>query len=313
MRKEARARVFVSPLTHPPTHPIPQSWARFYAAELVLALETVHALGVVHRDVKPDNLLLTATGHIKLTDFGLCKPMGQCGGGGDDATPALASPPAADASFSAPRPRRALAFSTVGTPDYIAPEVLLKKGYGPEADWWSVGCVLYEMLAGAPPFAADDAAETVRRAVSWRPWLRFPPGFDEGAEALVRALVCDAPSRLGTVGGAAAVKAHPFFSGIDFSTLANAPAPHVPTLESDTDTRHFDAGGNEPEGGRGAVAVAPTAPARARRRWARADPNFAGYTFRNSLVRGGGGKGGVHVTDVTAVAASLGAVRMADG
>lgn len=281
----------------------------------MLALESVHALGVVHRDVKPDNLLLTATGHVKLADFGLCKPMGQCGGGGAGDASALSSP-AADASSSAahPRPRRALAFSTVGTPDYIAPEVLLKKGYGPEADWWSVGCVLYEMLAGAPPFAADDAAETVRRAVSWRAWLRFPPDFDAGAEALVRALVCDAPSRLGTVGGAAAVKAHPFFSGIDFSTLADAPAPHVPTLESDTDTRHFDAGGNEPDGGRGPVAVTPTAaPARARRRWARADPNFAGYTFRNSLVRGGGGKQGGHVTDVTAVAASLGAARLAGG
>ena len=289
----------------------------------------MHALRVVHRDVKPDNLLLTAAGHVKLADFGLCKPIGGGGGeeeGGEGAGAGLASPPSSSGAARAAHPppssrdRRALAFSTVGTPDYIAPEVLLKRGYGPEADWWSVGCVLYEMLAGHPPFAADDAAETVRRAVAWRAWLRFPTGFDGGAEALVRALVCDAPDRLGTVGGAAAVKAHPFFAGVDWDALPTSPAPYVPVLESDTDTRNFDAGGNEPEGaggagGEGGGGVPAPRPAAAtlraeRRRWARADPNFAGYTFRNSLARGGtvagkeggGRRGGV---DVAAVAGAL--------
>lgn len=113
-----------------------QEWARFYAAETVLALEAVHALGVVHRDVKPDNLLLDARGHLKLSDFGLCTPVGAArrgGGGGLEEAKGVGDGASSPSSSSLPRPhpqqsRRDLAFSTVGTPDYIAPEVLLRKG-----------------------------------------------------------------------------------------------------------------------------------------------------------------------------------------
>jgi serine/threonine kinase 38 len=346
----ARARAAAD---HPrASRPLCQDWARFYAAETVLALASVHAARVVHRDVKargerggrgfvgsasglkkqndppnplpspqPDNLLLTRTGHLKLSDFGLCKPVGGDGDEGDRAAPPPGAPPP-------PGGRRGLAFSTVGTPDYIAPEVLLKRGYGPEADWWSLGCLVFEALAGAPPFAADDAAETVRRAVAWRAWLRFPPGFDAGAESLVRALLRDAPDRLGTAGGAAEVQAHPFFAAVDWATLYASTAPFIPTLDHDADTRHFEVGGNGCGGGGGGGgdrgARARAAP-RAARRWARADPHFAGYTFRGSmraggtLAAGGGGAAGegaasaAATPDVAAVAAALAAVGLDGG
>ena len=285
-----------------------------------MALEAVHSLGVVHRDVKPDNLLLDARGHLKLSDFGLCTPVGAArkggvewagkdtseeGGGGAAAPPPPLGGGAAAAATREPPTRRELAFSTVGTPDYIAPEVLLRSGggYGPEADWWPLGAVLYEMLCGAPPFAADDAAETVRRAVAWRAWLRLPGEGDEvdhgeqkldpDAADLIRRLLCDAPDRIGTRGGAAEVKKHPFFANakIDWSRLRRQPSPHVPLLLHEADTQNFDDfdEGDE-EGKEGCSSKGASWRARRggtqaskqqqQRRWARADPHFAGYTFR---------------------------------
>uniref|UniRef100_A0A8C6Z887 non-specific serine/threonine protein kinase n=1 Tax=Nothoprocta perdicaria TaxID=30464 RepID=A0A8C6Z887_NOTPE len=106
----------------------PERLARFYIAELTLAIESVHKMGFIHRDIKPDNILIDLDGHIKLTDFGLCTGC--------------------------------LAHSLVGTPNYIAPEVLLRKGYTQLCDWWSVGVILFEMLVGQPPFLAPTPTET---------------------------------------------------------------------------------------------------------------------------------------------------------
>ncbi|XVE70876.1 hypothetical protein DITRI_Ditri10aG0105500 [Diplodiscus trichospermus] len=203
--------------------------AKFYIAQSVLAIESIHKHNYIHRDIKPDNLLLDKNGHMKLSDFGLCKPL--------DCTtlPAIhenkpmddenmTQPmdidgciPDADnkSSWRSPREqlqhwqmnRRKLAFSTVGTPDYIAPEVLLKKGYGMECDWWSLGAIMYEMLIGYPPFYSDDPITTCRKIVHWRNHLRFPEDsrLSHEAKDLICRLLCDVEHRLGT-GGAHQIK-----------------------------------------------------------------------------------------------------------
>ena len=148
---------------------------RIYAAESCLAIQSVHDLGYVHRDLKPDNLLIDHTGHIKLTDLGLCKKTDvpdysalsshSAGGAGSAAAP--------KSSGKYVRSRQKL-YSTVGTPDYIAPEVLSQRGYGKECDWWSLGVILFECVAGYPPFYADEPMQTCRKIVNWRQTFVFP-------------------------------------------------------------------------------------------------------------------------------------------
>ncbi|KAI7749373.1 hypothetical protein M8C21_000723 [Ambrosia artemisiifolia] len=162
--------------------------AKFYIAQSVLAIESIHKHNYIHRDIKPDNLLLDKNGHMKLSDFGLCKPL-DCRtlstlneneamvdenirepmdiDGFPDAENGHRWKSAHEQLQHWQMNRRKLAFSTVGTPDYIAPEVLLKKGYGMECDWWSLGAIMYEMLVGYPPFYADDPITTCRKAHPW--------------------------------------------------------------------------------------------------------------------------------------------------
>lgn len=215
--------------------------ARFYAAEMVLAIESVHELGYIHRDIKPDNVLLDARGHLKLTDLGLCKKMD---GHADllpvtqhtmDSAAALAAGPPMTGS-EAPRARpflrnRQAAFSTVGTPDYIAPEVLAQKGYGKECDWWSMGVILYECVVGNPPFCADEPMQTCRKIINWRQTLFFPP--EARAELspqcidFIRRLLCNAENRLGST-SVQEIKQHPWFHGIDWDNLRSMQSPYVP-------------------------------------------------------------------------------------
>ena len=294
--------------------------ARFYCAQTVVALETIHKHNFIHRDIKPDNLLLDADGHCKLSDFGLCKPVTPGGlpplpqvieeALADDkagAAAAQAAPPPAMSSAESlaqwQKNRRTLAFSTVGTPDYIAPEVLLKRGYGLECDWWSLGAIMYEMLVGYPPFYSEEPMQTCRKIVHWRQHLRFPAdcSLSPHAKDLICRLLCDVPERLGTRGGAAEVKGHPFFEGIAWDSLYQQPAPCKPVVTSETDTRnfeHFDeqpppapgaspaaqsrgaAGGASPPAA-GAAVPASGAPASS---LATPDPHFIGYTFKNFCV-----------------------------
>lgn len=166
----------------------------------------VHNLGYIHRDIKPDNLLIGSDGHLRLTDFGLCKPFDSSSflvaASDDPSSASHATAPAAGPSASMKSTwnfkRRTLAYSSVGTPDYIAPEVLRKVGYGPEADLWGVGCVLFEMLCGFPPFFSDDAHTTCRKIVQWRTYLKFPSdvSVEPQAQNLIRQLLCDGTDRL---------------------------------------------------------------------------------------------------------------------
>ncbi|KAG5150611.1 hypothetical protein JHK84_027083 [Glycine max] len=186
--------------------------ARFYVGETVLAIESIHKHNYIHRDIKPDNLLLDRYGHLKLSDFGLCKPLdcstleendfsvGQSVNGSTQSSTPKRSQQEQLQHWQINR--RTLAYSTVGTPDYIAPEVLLKKGYGMECDWWSLGAIMYEMLVGYPPFYSDDPMLTCRKIVNWKTYLKFPEEARLSPEAkdLISKLLCNVNQRLGSKG-----------------------------------------------------------------------------------------------------------------
>ncbi|WPT14046.1 Serine/threonine-protein kinase 38-like [Picochlorum sp. SENEW3] len=265
-----------------------EDMSRFYLAQTVLALEAIHRAGYIHRDIKPDNLLLDASGRMKLSDFGLCKPVDvqllPKFSAEDEAT--LRSLPSPSASSQEEQllhwrqNRRKLAFSTVGTPDYIAPEVLMKKGYGMECDWWSLGAIAFEMMVGFPPFYSDDPMTTCRKIVNWRTYLRFTPEADAtlspAAKDFIQRLLCDVNDRLGT-NGIEEIKNHPFFRGIHWDLLYESTAPYRPAVEHELDTQNFEQyeddlmqGGKYPASSRSSRPVA--------------DPNFVGYTYKSFEV-----------------------------
>ncbi|XP_013416744.1 serine/threonine-protein kinase LATS1 [Lingula anatina] len=239
--------------------------ACFYIAELVLAIESVHKMGFIHRDIKPDNILIDRDGHIKLTDFGLCtgfrwthnsKYYQKDGHARQDSMIADEAwgisgcdcDSKAEMEILKPLERRkrrdhqrCLAHSLVGTPNYIAPEVLLRSGYSSCCDWWSVGVILYEMLVGQPPFLANTPAETQMKVINWKTCLSIPKEARLSPEAsdLIVMLCAGADTRLGK-NGAEEIKNHPFFSSINFVNMRRQPAPYTPKIRYATDTSNFD-------------------------------------------------------------------------
>ncbi|XP_076177630.1 microtubule-associated serine/threonine (MAST) protein kinase dop isoform X2 [Ptiloglossa arizonensis] len=209
---------------------LPPDMARFYFAETVLAVEYLHSYGIVHRDLKPDNLLITALGHIKLTDFGLSK-MG------------LMS--LATNLYEGYIDRDTRQFSdkqVFGTPEYIAPEVILRQGYGKPVDWWSMGIILYQFLIGCVPFFGDTPEElfahTVNDDIEWPDDDDWP--VQPEAKDIITALLQQSPrDRLGT-GGSHEVKEHPYFYGVNWNSLLRQKAEFVPQLINDEDTSYFD-------------------------------------------------------------------------
>ncbi|XP_015109707.1 rho-associated protein kinase 1 isoform X1 [Diachasma alloeum] len=200
---------------------VPEKWAKFYCAEVVLALDAIHLMGFVHRDVKPDNMLLDKYGHLKLADFGTCMRMDTDGLVRSD--------------------------TAVGTPDYISPEVLQSQGgegvYGRECDWWSVGVFLYEMLVGDTPFYADSLVGTYSKIMDHRNSLHFPQEVDisHSAKSLICGFLTDRTNRLGR-NGVEEIKTHPFFKNDQwtFDNLRECVPPVVPELSGDDDTSNFD-------------------------------------------------------------------------
>lgn len=189
------------------------SRSRFYTCELLSALECLHSLNVIYRDLKPENILLDYKGHIALCDFGLCKLNMK----NDDKTTTFC-----------------------GTPEYLAPELLLGNAYTKVVDWWTLGILLYEMLTGLPPYYDEDV-KTMYRKILTNP-LKFPENFDKDAkDLLIKLLSRDPKQRLGA-NGAKEIMDHAFFKLIDWNKLNSKGylPPFKPPVRDDQDTSNFD-------------------------------------------------------------------------
>ncbi|TFK47364.1 AGC/Akt protein kinase [Heliocybe sulcata] len=188
--------------------------SRFYAAELLCALEHLHGFNVVYRDLKPENILLDYTGHIALCDFGLCK-------------------------LNMSETEKTNTFC--GTPEYIAPELLLNQGYTKTVDWWTLGVLLFEMMSGLPPFYDENVNVMYERILNDP--LQFPPDISREAMSIITGLLQRDPAKRLGANGAEEIKRHPFFSRyIDWQKLLakKIQPPFKPSVESVLDVANFD-------------------------------------------------------------------------
>eukprot|EP00732_Lithocolla_globosa_P002247 Lithocolla_globosa_v1_NODE_1420_length_2590_cov_13.949112.p1 type:complete len:350 gc:universal NODE_1420_length_2590_cov_13.949112:2421-1372(-) len=186
--------------------------ARFYAAEVVLAWEYLHSQNIIYRDLKPENLLIGEDGHIKVTDFGFAKKV-------DSRT-----------------------WTVCGTPEYLAPEIILSKGYGKAVDWWALGILIFEMIVGYPPFYDDDPYEIYEKIVAGK--VRYPNFMKPAAKDLISHLLqADLSKRYGNLkNGADDIKKHKWFSGVDWKAMAKLQIepPFIPQCgDSKADTSNF--------------------------------------------------------------------------
>ncbi|KAJ3115771.1 camp-dependent protein kinase catalytic subunit [Phlyctochytrium bullatum] len=192
----------------------PEPVARFYTAEILLALEYIHSKDIVYRDLKPENILLGIDGHVKIADFGFAKRLG--------------------------KDERAMTFC--GTPAYMAPEIILKYGYNKSVDWWSLGIVCYELQAGYSPFQAETALKIYENIVDGE--MRWSSQIGPVSKDLLKKLLEMTPSRrLGSgKAGPREIKEHPWFKGLDWKAFEakEAQAPHIPTVADEGDVSNFD-------------------------------------------------------------------------
>lgn len=309
-----------------------EDFAKFYVAEMILCIHEAHRLGYIHRDIKPDNFLFTADGHIKLADFGLCQSFHWAHDGAyydqqrrnllhkhgidledtarhrngieidtvkamkagatqnapqlsDKALHQLMSDRNADGSPCThvftwrEKNRRKVAYSVVGTNNYMAPEVLRGLGYDQSCDWWSLGVIVFEMLYGYPPFVSKSRHLTRQKILNWRQTLKFPPGrfkVSREAQDFISRLLCEKEDRLGSmssssvsrpnslmqgarnsgftqsrmetsaasssslIDGVEELMAHPWLRSIRWSDIHKQRAPFRPDLSHPADTKHFE-------------------------------------------------------------------------
>jgi len=189
--------------------------ARFYVAQIILALEHLHKNDIIYRDLKPENVLIDRDGYIRLTDFGLSKK-GIKGNKG--------------------------ATSVCGTPEYLAPEILFRWGHGKAVDWWTVGAILFEMLTGLPPFYTPNREELFEKIKYYT--LKYPPYLSPNVRNLLEGLFKKEPDKRlgGGPGDAEDIKKHPWFEGFDWDALLRKELipPFIPIIKEDTDVSNFD-------------------------------------------------------------------------
>ena len=238
--------------------------ARFYIAEMFSCIDSLHQLGYIHRDLKPENFLIDSTGHVKLTDFGLAAGI-LAPSKIESMRIKLESVSDVISPFGRPIEERSAAQrrenyrslrerdvnyakSIVGSPDYMAPEVLKGDEYDYTVDYWSLGCMLFEALAGYPPFAGATVDETWQNLKQWKKVLRKPvyedPSYflSKRTWDLIIRLVASKSTRFRNI---SEIHAHQYFAEVDWARLREQKAPFVPELDSETDAGYFDDFGSE--------------------------------------------------------------------
>ena len=235
--------------------------ARFYIAEIILCVDSLHKMNCIHRDLKPDNILIGKDGHLKLSDFGLSFisrerlfPFTENKNEiiisnfilkkqsfDEDEKNSEINNKTNENNSTKFKP--IIAYSGVGSPDYMAPEVILNndsKGYGGEIDWWSVGAIFYEMLVGIPPFLSDNPQSTCKKIINYEQFLTIPEEVNISIDAkkLIYGFLTEPKKRLG-YNGIEEIKSKSFFRGFDWDNIREMTPPFIPKLDSIEDTKYF--------------------------------------------------------------------------
>ena len=236
-----------------------ESEARFYIAEIILCVDSLHKMNCIHRDLKPDNILIGEDGHLKLSDFGLSFisnerlfPLTEIKKNGfqkeklynyininynEEKNIPIEENKKTNQNKNN---KQMMAYSNVGSPDYVAPEVINNEGYGEEIDWWSVGAIFYEMLIGFPPFFSENAQITCSKIKNYKKYLFIPKERKISSEAknLINSFLTEPSKRLG-VNGIEEIKKHIFFKNFDWDKIREMKPPFIPELSAPDDTKYF--------------------------------------------------------------------------